>query len=48
MILAPLLIVTGIAGFVLPEGYSLIWSAIQDKGRWKSSRRPFFFAKSCW
>jgi hypothetical protein len=35
MILAPLLIVTGIAGFVLPDGYSLIWSAIQDKGRWK-------------
>jgi hypothetical protein len=26
MILAPLLIVTGIAGFVLPEGSSLIWS----------------------
>jgi hypothetical protein len=33
MILAPLLIVTGIAGFVLPEGYSLIWSTLSSASR---------------
>jgi hypothetical protein len=34
-----------------PKGYagsSPVPSAIQDKGRRKSSRWPFFFAKLCW